>query len=122
MHNYYLIPYCIRLDDNEEQAKGPTEENIETKIHFVELKQQGIKGEDLLKWSLPIDIAEEYEMNNGDFLHNCSSPWFGSRCQYKFPLDLSIEFSQIVSIGEKFVTNDRIVLTAKTNVIVKNLN
>ena len=43
--------------------------------------------------------------NTTDVFYNCSSPWFGSMCQYKFNYDLSMSFSDIVdsTISEKTI-------------------
>jgi hypothetical protein len=99
IRNYHLIPYCRRPDyDNEEQ--DVITENIEKTISFKELKMQNITSEQLLQWFAPIDVAEKYEinLNDSDVFHNCSSPWFGSQCQYKFDYDLSLSFNDIVQV------------------------
>jgi hypothetical protein len=100
LRNYHLIPYCRRPDNNEEKDEilYPINANIEKTISFNELKKQNITSEQLLKWFSPIDIAEKYEinLNNSDVFHNCSSPWFGSMCQYKFLYDSSLSFEDIV--------------------------
>ncbi|CAF3844737.1 unnamed protein product [Adineta steineri] len=93
--NYYLIPYCRRADN--EELIYSIDETISTKINFTELRQKNITGEDLLNWFLPIDIIEEYEMGNESFLYNCSLPWFGTKCQYKFPYDPLLTFNDIVN-------------------------
>ncbi len=33
--------------------------------------------------------------NDSDLFYNCSLPWFGSQCQYKFDYDPSLQFSDI---------------------------
>jgi hypothetical protein len=100
IRNYHLIPYCQRLDTVEEleQVSHLFSENIAQTITFNELKKRSITSEQLLAWFAPIDVAERYEMNNSDLdvFHNCSSPWFGSICQYKFDHDLSLPFGDIV--------------------------
>jgi hypothetical protein len=105
IRNYHLIPYCQRLDSDEEleQVSHLFSENIAQSITFTELKKQGITSEQLLAWFAPIDVAERYEMNNSnlDVFHNCSSPWFGSICQYKLDHDLSLSFSDIVQAAPK---------------------
>jgi hypothetical protein len=63
------------------------------------LKQSGITSEQLIIWSAPLDIAEQYEIGDGNLkgdFYNCSSPWFGSMCQYKFDIDSPLEFDDIV--------------------------
>ncbi|CAF1140302.1 unnamed protein product [Adineta ricciae] len=52
IHNYYLIPYCRRPDRHQQQstyAIGP----------------------------LPVDITEEYKINNVSLLYNCTLPCTG---------------------------------------------
>jgi hypothetical protein len=102
LRNSHLIPYCRRPDDNQEQGQilYPIKENIAQSISFNQLKKQNITSEQLLQWFSPIDIAEKYEMNikNSDVFHNCSSPWFGSMCQYKLNYDLPLSFGDIVQI------------------------
>ncbi|CAF1306512.1 unnamed protein product [Adineta ricciae] len=112
IRNYYLIPYCIRAQDDEEQSKDSIDEDLSTKLHFADLKRQNVTSEHLLNWSLPIDIIEEYEMNNESFLYNCSLPWFGSKCQYRFPYDSSMTFNEIVN--ETFVRRSRILMKTGT--------
>ena len=83
-----LIPYCRRLDDNEQvEDFPPPDQNIAKRISFKELKEQKISSEQLLRWFAPIDLAENYQMNminDSDKFYNCSLPWFGSHCQYRF--------------------------------------
>jgi hypothetical protein len=99
IQNYHLIPYCQRPESEEQNdIIYPIHENIAKTINFKELKEQNITSEQLLKWYSPIDIAEKYEMNlnDSDIFHNCSSPWFGSLCQYKFDYNLSLSFNDII--------------------------
>jgi hypothetical protein len=35
-------------------------------------------------------------LNDSDVFYNCSLPWFGSQCQYKFDYDLSLSFTDIL--------------------------
>jgi hypothetical protein len=103
IRNSHLIPYCRRPDDNEEQdeIKNSIKENIEKTRSFKELKEQNITSKQLLEWFSPIDVAEKYQMNRNDLdvFHNCSSPWFGSHCQYKFNYDSSLSFVDILQIS-----------------------
>jgi len=104
--NSQLTPYCRRPDDDdennnnikEEKVSYETGENIANIISFNELKKQGVTSEQLLAWSAPIDVVEKYEMNeiNSDVFYNCSLPWFGSSCQYKFNHNVSLTFGDII--------------------------
>jgi hypothetical protein len=100
IRNYHLIPYCRRPDDaeEEEQVLYVLNGNIAQTIPFHELKKLGVTSEQLLTWLAPIDIAERYEMNSNssDVFNNCSLPWFGSVCQYKFGYDSLLSFGDIV--------------------------
>ncbi|CAF2543175.1 unnamed protein product [Rotaria sp. Silwood2] len=95
-----LTPYCRRPDNNEkeEEISDTLNENVANKITFKELSEQGVTSEQLLKWSAPIDLAERYEMNNqsSDWFYNCSSPWFGLKCQYRFVYNSSLSFNEIL--------------------------
>ncbi|CAF1470671.1 unnamed protein product, partial [Adineta steineri] len=87
--DYSLIPYCRRIDGTEEEEKFSTisYENILNSMTFAELHRQGITSMELLKWSVPIDMIERYEkigQNSNEIFYNCSLPWFGSTCQYKY--------------------------------------
>ncbi|CAF1341992.1 unnamed protein product [Rotaria sordida] len=103
--NKQLTPYCRRPDNDEkeEELSDILGENIANKISFNELRKQGITSEQLLNWSAPIDLAERYEMNNqsSELFYNCSSPWFGSKCQYRFIYNSSWSFNEIVESSAK---------------------
>ncbi|CAF1260817.1 unnamed protein product [Rotaria sordida] len=73
-------------------------ENIANNVSFKELSEQGVTSEQLLNWSAPIDLVERYEMNNRslELFYNCSSPWFGSKCQYRFVYNSTLSFNEIV--------------------------
>ncbi|CAF4741191.1 unnamed protein product, partial [Rotaria sp. Silwood2] len=98
--NNQLTPYCRRpnYDEKEEEISDILIENIANKITFKELSKLGVTSEQLLNWSAPIDLAERYEMNNqsSELFFNCSSPWFGLKCQYRFVYNLSLPFNKIV--------------------------
>jgi hypothetical protein len=91
IYNYYLIPYCRRPDIDEIQEEiGSLDRNYNQIISFDELKKQGVTSTQLLTWMAPIHVAERYEKysgNSDDVFYNCSSPWFGTMCEYKFNYD-----------------------------------
>ncbi|CAF1296773.1 unnamed protein product [Rotaria sordida] len=77
-------------------------------ITFNELHKYGVTSAQLLNWSAPINIAEQYEMddvNSMNVFYNCSLPWFGPKCQYKFNYELSLPFDDIVRLN--FFTRDK---------------
>jgi hypothetical protein len=100
VRNYHLIPYCRRpnIDEKQEEVRYVINGNIAQTITFAQLRKQGVTSQELLDWFATIDVAERYEMNNSDFdiFHNCSSPWFGSMCQYQFGFDSSLSFGNLV--------------------------
>lgn len=102
IYNYYLIPYCRRPDNEEEEQVQLTHSligNLAQQINFNQLKERKITSQQLLNWFAPIDIAEQYEMDDGNFknvFYNCSPPWFGSLCQYRFDDDSPFSFDDIV--------------------------
>ena len=97
IHINYLTPYCRRLSFNDSIID--VEGNVENVITFQDLHSQHVTSEELLQWSSSIDIIQDYEIyltiNNSEFaetkFYNCSKFWFGSRCQYTFNLNQSIE-------------------------------
>ncbi|CAF1451906.1 unnamed protein product [Adineta ricciae] len=98
---HHLFPYCQRLDKSETSAIFVLEENVKNRISFQELSRNGITSSQLLDWFVPLDIAEEYAINgeNPDkFIYNCSSPWFGSACQYQLINDEQIPFGRLVRL------------------------
>jgi hypothetical protein len=95
---YHLTLYCQRLDQNEDSFII-SNENVRNQINFKELYRQGITSSQLLDWFAPIDIAEEYEINGEDsdaIFYDCSSPWFGSTCQYRLLSQERPSFSSLV--------------------------
>ncbi|UJR16981.1 hypothetical protein I4U23_003879 [Adineta vaga] len=98
---YHLIPYCRRLMDNEEQDQESfiSSNNIYKSTTFNDLYNDNVTSEQLLNWKAPIDLVEHYIINHTDpmkIFHNCSFPWFGSKCQYSFENKLSLSFDEIV--------------------------
>lgn len=72
---------------------------------FLELNMLNISSEQLYHWSAPIDLIEQYEvylitkntsLTNTKF-YNCTSLWFGDRCQYSFDIEKTfLSFIHIV--------------------------
>ena len=74
---------------------------ISQMISFNNLKKQGITSTQLLEWMAPIDVVERYENYSGnvdEIFYNCSLPWFGSKCQYKFDFNTTQSFRDIVNV------------------------
>ncbi|CAF1551951.1 unnamed protein product, partial [Adineta steineri] len=99
--DYSLIPYCRRLDETDEEENFTiiSYENILNNMTFTELYRQGITSTQLLAWSVPIDIIERYEkngQNSNEIFYNCSLPWFGSTCQYRFESAILPSFNEVL--------------------------
>lgn len=95
------IEYCIRPISNEKKTIM-TNGSISSISTFDQLKRKNVSVRNLLDWSTPIDLIERYQyyLQTDDPLmmeefYNCSSPWFGPFCQYRFYLNGS--FSSIVT-------------------------
>ena len=101
--NYHLIPYCRRPDENDDKPERlllyTTSNHVENTITFGDLKRQGVSSTQMLTWFASIDVAEHYEMsdeNSSEHFFNCSPPWFGHVCQYKFGYNPPQLFRDIV--------------------------
>ncbi|UJR18331.1 hypothetical protein I4U23_005233 [Adineta vaga] len=66
---------------------------------FNELNHLNISSQEILQWSSSIDLAEQYQYyldqpieSNllNKIFYNCTSPWFGSSCQYSLELNENI--------------------------------
>ena len=127
--NYYLynpmtpevVEYCFHPNEytHIEIVDGL---NTYNKIYtFHELRNMNVTAYEILLWSASMDLAEQYQyyidqQNNAfesnETFFNCTSPWFGSRCQYTF------RFNEIISLSnrtEEPITtewNDMSILTA----------
>ncbi|CAF0957970.1 unnamed protein product [Didymodactylos carnosus] len=102
--SYHIIPYCRRLsqDEEQDQLSNISFNNIAKIIPFNELYKLGVTSAQLLNWSAPIKIAEQYEMKDEvsmEVFYNCSLPWFGPKCQYKFAYELPLSFDDIVRLN-----------------------
>jgi hypothetical protein len=106
---------------NGSAAYDPISENIVNTISFKELKKQNITNEQLLQWFASIDLVEKYEMNLNDshLFSNCSSPWFGSQCQYKLDYDQSLSFGEMRVSKELLQTFSRQLRRSSGRFIIK---
>ena len=96
---YQIISYCL--------TEWPTKwniskNNLDQKFTFSELYKQNITSQQLYVWSAPMDVVERYQLYLNDLLfsnksssmsdqlfYNCTSPRFGSLCQYSLDIDES---------------------------------
>ncbi|CAF1574480.1 unnamed protein product, partial [Adineta steineri] len=98
-----VIPYCFRPVNYFEESSETSVHPLSQKLSFEELRLAHTTSEQLLSWSISIDVAQRYQFYliepNAAFnenLYNCSEPWFGPRCQYSFPFGGRRSFNQIV--------------------------
>ena len=99
------ILYCFRpreptTDNGENLAGNDTSFTI---VAFKQLKVMHVTTDHLFEWSAPIDLIERYAAylqsdsrtrDDYPFFCNCTTGWFGPRCQYTFESNAS--FSAIV--------------------------
>ncbi|CAF1408465.1 unnamed protein product [Adineta steineri] len=96
-----IVEYCIRSSLKE--IIDINEKSISSKLTFDELKKNNITSTNLMEWSSPIDLVERYEyflqmntFSSAEIFYNCTPPWFGSICQYRFVLNQS--FSSFIQM------------------------
>lgn len=126
---HQTIAYCIRplsLSDLEPSFSAMSGNG--QLISFDALKHLNVTSEQLYKdWFVSIDVAETYELFlhkmsvSKDYFYNCSSSYFGDRCQYQFNyVNDSEPFSQIVEsvFSRKDPLKDR---DSKNPLLISNL-
>ncbi|CAF1423553.1 unnamed protein product [Adineta ricciae] len=102
---YHLIPYCRRPAHDEElkfESSSISSSNVYNSVTFHDLYKSNVTSEQLLDWKAPIDLIEHYLAKSTDSMtvfYNCSLPWFGSRCQYRFANESASSFSDIVRLN-----------------------
>ncbi|CAF1456727.1 unnamed protein product [Adineta steineri] len=117
----YLYTYCIRT--NGSRLYNYHEQlNINiTSISFSDLRKLGITPNELLLWSAPIDIVEDFQIYLTDIsrksslldtkrFYNCTWPLFGPICQFQFEIKHSsfddLTKKALLQIEDDY-TNDR---------------
>ncbi|CAF1343097.1 unnamed protein product [Adineta steineri] len=98
-----IIPYCFRPVHYLERPLETSVHPLSQKLSFEQLRLTHTTAEQLLSWSISIDVAQRYQLYliepNAAFnevLYNCTEPWFGPRCQYSFPFGGRRSFNHIV--------------------------
>ncbi|CAF0975520.1 unnamed protein product [Adineta steineri] len=111
-----IVEYCIRTPSKEIIVVN--EKAISSKLTFDELKKNNITSTNLMEWSSPIDLIERYEyflqMNTSsstEVFYNCTLPWFGSFCQYRFVLNQSFSSFIQMRINEPKLFDKNMTLT-----------
>ncbi len=85
-----IISYCLSSEFNIE------DNNVFSKVTFVELSKENISSQQLYLWSAPIDLIENYQFYlnqlsifnysslEKQIYYNCTLLRFGPKCQYEF--------------------------------------
>ncbi|CAM4931377.1 unnamed protein product [Rotaria socialis] len=103
-----IIQYCIRPEPFEVVNSALL--NVHGTVHtFNELRQQQVTSQQLCEWSAPVDLAEDYQvyLDNPNELfpnqtfNNCTRPWFGQFCQFRFDEDKSLSDIVKMSLASK---------------------
>ena len=86
------------------------------RVRDEELRIENITTDDLLLWSAPIDVVEDYqyylnEMNSSYSMLrylNCTKPWFGIQCEYSFQFNEHFSIDQIIQqqFSQKKIDSD----------------
>ena len=102
-----VIEYCRRPTDVR-RWKGNGFANMRDENYtFQDLHQMNVSSEELLLWSVPIDLVEHYQYFldevdvslSTELIFNCTPLWFGSQCQYAFPIqDAPVTIQQILNL------------------------
>ncbi|CAF0903897.1 unnamed protein product [Adineta steineri] len=95
-----IVKYCIRPNNDKNLTKVIHFINISDEYFtFNELYHRNITSDEILRWSSSIDVAEQYQYYldrpyqsnlSNEIFFNCTSPWFGSRCQYSLEINEDI--------------------------------
>ncbi|CAF3762335.1 unnamed protein product [Adineta steineri] len=106
---HQIIPYCLRPSEESVLILGFNNTN-DLRVTFKELRDKNISSEELLSWSVSIDLAESYQIfltNNSQWLsptkellvYNCTLPWFGPLCQFAFDPLTNKSLDEIVAFN-----------------------
>jgi hypothetical protein len=89
-----FISYCVRpVEVNEISIEEPTIDASDAVIWtFEQLHEKQLSSQQLYEWSGLVDLVEQYQIYldkpneslGKQFFYNCSLPFFGQFCEYKF--------------------------------------
>ena len=117
-----LVKYCIRPIDNRSSIMVDVFNPFHRNFSFDQLYHLNITSHEILLWSSSIDVAERYQdyinelsqslLSNEQFF-NCTSPWFGARCQYSFELNETESLlnlnERVLNVQQKFPFTDDVI-------------
>ena len=90
------MKYCIRPGEALSERRTEVASHHHSQFSFAELHASNVTSSEILSWSSSIDLAEDYQHYVEQFprsdlskelFFNCTSPWFGSQCQYAVEMD-----------------------------------
>ena len=99
------IEYCRRIIPVGKLAENDFVNTRDENYTFDELNQMNVSSEELILWSVPIDLVEQYQfyLDEEDIslsterVFNCTPRWFGAQCQYSLsPQNLSIPVEKLL--------------------------
>ncbi|CAF1220896.1 unnamed protein product [Rotaria magnacalcarata] len=95
LDSWELFPYCVQHENQRlhDCFRGQS-------FSFGQLKGKQVQSTDLLSWNIPVDLIDTYVLSDtvldNEFICNCSSGYFGPRCEYSFDFFVPIEFKDLV--------------------------
>ena len=105
------MDFCLRpTDDFRDDPLIDSIPNVNyKKFTFEDLSRSNISSAELLSWSIPIELVEDYQLylqrqtlsSSSKEVFRCVQPWFGSRCQYSFYGKPTVTFFETVSLVVK---------------------
>ena len=114
LHNLYM--YCIRNGDSYTDDYYQSPDTTDSSKSFNDLRKLGITSQQMLSWSTPIDIVEDYQsylINDTNTtsqlasqrFYNCSWPFFGPLCQFAFSIAHN-SFEDLIDKAFQYPLND----------------
>jgi hypothetical protein len=98
-----VIPYCFRPTNNFDESFKVFVDSLSQKLSFERIRMANITSQQLLSWSIPIEVVERYQLylnepnsSLNEHFYNCIERRFGLQCQYSFAFDEGMSFDQIV--------------------------
>jgi hypothetical protein len=95
--SHQIISYCL---SESSLSNWIIENNFDPAFTFDELHQRNITGDQLYRWSAPMDVSERYQLYlnelsmpnissimGTELFYNCTFPKFGPQCQYFLDID-----------------------------------
>ena len=107
------VVYCFGLIDNSYLSDDDFFHLHGQYFTFKQLNQINVTTNDLVSWSSPFDIAEQYQYYldhqynsslSSELFFNCTEPWFGPQCQFSFDTTEANSFEEFVieTLEQKF--------------------